>query len=113
RPHDLRAVTATQVVHVGGDPGERSIPIDGDLVGGPGLDVVDVAHRRGAAGELLLRHLVLEPDVGAAGDRARRRVGQVGVELVGPEPVVLVVRVPLAVAGDVGLVERVAAQQVV
>src|SRR5690349_10458620 len=38
-------------VEEGGDPGERGVPVDGDLVGRPRLDVIDVALLGRAPGE--------------------------------------------------------------
>ncbi len=95
-------------------PGQRRVPVDRLFVGRPGLDVVGEAFLGCAARQAGgLDVGVLQAGVGAARHDARRRRRELGAGLVRPKAVVRVLERPLAVAGDVRLVERVAPEDVV
>src|SRR5690606_17910957 len=95
------------------DPGERRVPVDGHLVRRVRLDVVDVAELWRAALEQVRRERVVEGGVRAARKRTGRRVRQALVELVTEDAAVLVLRALLAPTGHIGVVERVAPEDVV
>src|SRR5690242_6148238 len=99
---------------VRGDVGERCVPTDADVVGRFGRGFVEIAALGGYPGQPgIAGEAGRDPGVGAAGQRAgwRWREGRVEIvaELAGPQVLAGI----CAVAGDVALTERVAAEEVV